>query len=215
MPQRGTRAGAAIRSVPHCSPGLLGSPARSIRGGPLLPLIRTLEQENAGMIWPRPPGQSEKTPTSQFSELAISSPARRVRFLYRAAASLGVLLVVYAIVLVFQYLPASTSRSSLDPTGDVALRPPEDLAGVRGELDGTRAGQSLPIHRGRPGERHRFRPRFGHDRGQALPHGLRVRGGDVRLRQRWQARPLFRNHDVSAAGKDSMRPEPALPEPRR
>ena len=69
------------------------------------------------------------------------------------------------------------------------------------ELDTCRSGQSLSIHRDRPAGRHRIRPRLGDDRGQALPHRVRLRGGDVRLRQRRPARPLLRDHDVPAAGK--------------
>ncbi len=50
---------------------------------------------------------------------------------------------------------------------------------------------------------------------EALPDGLRLRRGDVRLRRRRPARPLLRHLHRDAAGDGPDGAEPALQEPRR
>ena len=86
-------------------------PTRARRRLPLLLLIRSLKEENSGMIWPWRFGRS--------------------RFLRCAFASLALLLVLYAIVLGRPYLSRSASEASVDRTADITLPPPEDLAPVR------------------------------------------------------------------------------------
>ena len=53
--------------------------------------------------------------------------------------------------------------------------------------------EPVPLRRDRQGSRHRLRPLLGDDRGEVLPHGQRLGRGDLRLRQRRPARPLFRH----------------------
>ncbi len=148
------------------------------------------------MIWPRRPGQSAKTPSSQHSQSAISSPVRGGKFLYRPPP---------ASVCCSSFMRSCWASSTfpLPHPGhpwirQAAYSPPAGGSGRGVARTRRHACRSVRFRFTEIAQesRHRFRPCFGDDRGQALPDRLRVRGGDVRLRRRRQARPVFRNHDT-------------------
>ncbi len=100
--------------------------------------------------------------------------------------------------------------------GRCALRRPAEDRGrpsgrrrgcARRAVDANRA-EPIPLRRDRQGRRHRLRPLLGHDRGEVLPHRPRIGRGRLRLRQRRQARPLFRHRHAPACLRHSPRQGP-------
>jgi hypothetical protein len=90
-----------------------------------------LEQEDAGMFWPRrlgQPGNATVASPATSDDVPAAPGARLPRSAYLA---LGVLLVLYAIQLGSRFLPAPAFDPSVTSTASTSFPPPEDLEPVR------------------------------------------------------------------------------------